>query len=49
MCSSDLRERLRGRESETEEEEDRDKVSDEEESDDTAYDKRHALQSGDLP
>ncbi|XP_041633888.1 solute carrier family 1 member 9 [Cheilinus undulatus] len=46
------RERLR-RESETEEEEERervlDEVSDGEESDDTAYDRRHAIPPGDLP
>ncbi|KAM6966680.1 solute carrier family 1 member 9 isoform 2-T3 [Tautogolabrus adspersus] len=46
------RERLR-LESETEEEEERervlDEVSDGEESDDTAYDRRHALPQGDLP
>ncbi|KAM9843462.1 solute carrier family 1 member 9 [Aulostomus maculatus] len=46
------RERLR-RESETEEEEDRDRVmcdiSDGEESDDTAYDRRHAIPPCDLP
>lgn len=46
------RERLR-RESETEEEEERERVmgevSDGEESDDTAYDRRHAMQPSDLP
>ncbi|KAG7233139.1 hypothetical protein INR49_007419 [Caranx melampygus] len=46
------RERLR-RESETEEEEERERVlgevSDGEESDDTAYDRRHAIPPGDLP
>lgn len=46
------RERLR-RESETEEEEERDRVlcemSDGEESDDTAYDRRHAVPPSDLP
>lgn len=44
------RERLR-RESETEEEEERvlGEVSDGEESDDTAYDRRHAIPPGDLP
>lgn len=46
------RERLR-RESETEEDEERERVlgeiSDGEESDDTAYDRRHAIPPGDLP
>lgn len=44
------RERLR-RESETEEEDERvlGEVSDGEESDDTAYDRRHAIPPGDLP
>lgn len=46
------RERLR-RESETEEEEERERVlgevSDGEESDDTAYDRRHVIPPGDLP
>lgn len=46
------RERLR-RESETEEEEERERVlgevSDGEESDDTAYDRRHGIPPGDLP
>lgn len=46
------RERLR-RESETEEEDERERVlgeiSDGEESDDTAYDRRHAAPPGDLP
>lgn len=51
------RERLRGRErepqSETEEDEERergmDEISDGEESDDTAYDRRHAIPPCDLP
>lgn len=46
------RDRLR-RESETEEDEERERVlgeiSDGEESDDTAYDRRHAILPGDLP
>lgn len=48
-CSRE-RERLR-RESETEEEEERvlGETSDGEESDDTAYDRRHAIPPGDLP